>query len=283
MPDAGPHGGCWRLLHIDCGGSGFPIIVFDSGALDSSRQWNQVQPEIAKVTRACSFDRAGLGWSERSPSPPTFKQNVQDLHELLRRAHEPGPYVLVGHSNGGLDVRAFAHAYASEVAGMVLDDSVDAGESLRFPQRFTVPEWARLLLRVSMPFGIPRLFGWCDHSAACPDCGKFTDTLLRQLSRYQANEAEVNSSASFGNMPLFVLAHDPAIGLSGDRDKAFERAWSEWQKAFAARSSRSKLEIASHTGHEIQNDEPQVVIEAVEWVVAEVRADRQTRLPSRKK
>jgi pimeloyl-ACP methyl ester carboxylesterase len=258
-------------LHLYCIGHGTPAVVFDSGALDSSRQWNLVQPAVAKITQACSFDRAGLGWSDSSPWPASFRHNTEDLKKLLEKAGVRGPYVLVGHSNGGLDVQTFAHAYPNETAGMVLDDSIDAAEATRFPQRFETPAWARTLLKTGVVFGIPRLFGWCDHTAACPDCVKFTNTLMGELANYARSEAEMRNTASFGDTPLAVLEHDPAVGLSGERDEAFEQAWIGWQRDLAKRSSNSKLEVARGIAHEIQTDDPKMVINAVTWVIEQYR------------
>lgn len=261
-------------LHLYCIGDGLPTVVFDSGAFDSLRQWDRVQPQVATITRACSFDRAGLGWSDQSLEIPSFRHSAEDLRKLLSKARVPGPYVLVGHSNGGLDTQDFAHLYADSVVGMVLDDSVNAEETLRFPERFKTPGWLRLLLKLAMPIGIPRLMGWCDETAACPDCAKFTDTVLTELKSYNQSEAEVRSGSNFDDLPLFVLEHDPAIGLAGERDEAFERAWVSWQKRLAALSSNSRLQIVHGVGHEIQRDRPETVVEAVKWVINQSRKEQ---------
>lgn len=100
-----------------------PTVVFISGYRDSSSIWSEVQPEIAKHTLTVSYDRAGLGLSGETNKDKTTKQQVKELHKLLRKANIPGPYLLVGHSIGGLNVRAFADRYNNEVAGAVLIDS----------------------------------------------------------------------------------------------------------------------------------------------------------------
>ena len=108
-------------LHINCTGAGSPTVVIDAGWGDWSASWSSwVQPEVAKTTRVCTYDRAGMGYSEAGPLPRTAEQFAKELHTLLQRAGIPGPYVLVGHSLGGLPVRVFAHAYATDVAGVVL-------------------------------------------------------------------------------------------------------------------------------------------------------------------
>src|SRR5690349_17168655 len=113
-------------LHINCMGTGSPTVVIEAGLGDWSTSWaGYVQPEVAKTTRVCTYDRAGLGWSDASSLPSDAAQFAKELHTLLQNANVPGPYVMVGHSLGGLIVRIFAHDYASEVAGVVLVDSMN--------------------------------------------------------------------------------------------------------------------------------------------------------------
>src|SRR4051794_9991798 len=113
--------GGWRL-HLDYAGSGGPAVVFSSGSGDFSFDWALVQPEVARFARACAYDRAGDAWSDPGPIPRTMRQDAYELHTLLERAGIAPPYVLVGHSYGGLLVRVYAERYPDEVAGMVLVD-----------------------------------------------------------------------------------------------------------------------------------------------------------------
>src|SRR5215212_5577313 len=115
-------------LHINCVGTGSPTVVIDAGWGDWSGGWSRVQPEAAKTTRVCTYDRAGMGYSEAGPLPRTAEQFAKELHSLLQRADIPGPYVLVGHSMGGAPVRVFAQTYAAEVVGVVLIESINPGE-----------------------------------------------------------------------------------------------------------------------------------------------------------
>src|SRR5262245_50984185 len=114
--------GGWRL-HLDCAGTGSPAVVFASGSGDFSFDWALVQPEVARSARACAYDRAGDAWSDPGPIPCTLRQEAYELHTLLERAGIAPPYVLVGHSYGGLLVRVYAERYPAEVAGMVLVDA----------------------------------------------------------------------------------------------------------------------------------------------------------------
>ncbi len=110
-------------LHIHCTGSGGPTVILDAGNGGSSLDWSLVQPGVATFTRVCSYDRAGYGWSDSGPTPRTSERIVRELHTLLVNAGVPGPYVLVGHSFGGLNMRLYTYTYPQDVAGLVLVDS----------------------------------------------------------------------------------------------------------------------------------------------------------------
>lgn len=114
-------------LHIHClgreGVNDSPTVVMDAGIGECSLGWSLVQPEIAKFAHVCTYDRAGLGWSDSAPTARTSQQIVSDLHALLGNAGIEPPYVMVGHSFGGLNLRLYASRFPEEVAGMVLVDS----------------------------------------------------------------------------------------------------------------------------------------------------------------
>ncbi|HWO29468.1 MAG TPA: alpha/beta hydrolase [Candidatus Acidoferrum sp.] len=114
-------------LNLYCIGSGSPTVVFDSGWEDWAPAWSKVQPEVAKWTRACSYDRAGAGFSDPGPMPRTSVHIAQELRTALHHAGIAGPYILVGHAFGGDNVRTFADLYMRDVAGLVLVDA-DPGD-----------------------------------------------------------------------------------------------------------------------------------------------------------
>src|SRR4028119_2508178 len=118
MIDVGGH-----RLHINCAGRGGPTVVLDAGSGGSSAQWVRVQREVSGTTRVCAYDRAGMGWSEMGPDPRDAKQITGELHTLLGKAGIEGPYVLVGHSFGGMYMQTYAARYPDEVAGVGLVDS----------------------------------------------------------------------------------------------------------------------------------------------------------------
>ncbi len=110
-------------LHLDCTGTGSPTVVLQSGMAETSPYWARIAPAVATNTRVCAYDRAGQGWSDRSPHAADGTQTARDLHALLTAAHEEGPFVLVGHSSGGVYALNYAADYSDQVAGLVLLDS----------------------------------------------------------------------------------------------------------------------------------------------------------------
>jgi pimeloyl-ACP methyl ester carboxylesterase len=110
-------------LYIHCTGQGTPAVIMDAGGNTASDTWDEVQPAVAQFTQVCTYDRAGLGKSDPGPTPTTSLEHVEQLHTLLENMSISSPYVLVGHSFGGMNMRLFASVYPTEVAGMVLVDA----------------------------------------------------------------------------------------------------------------------------------------------------------------
>ena len=276
-----------RKMHIDCIGQGTPPVILDSGLGDVSTSWREVQPQIARFTRVCSYDRAGLGYSDPSERTRTSKDIAVELHMLVHNAGVPTPLVLVGHSSGGLNVRMFASLYPSEVAGMVLVDSSHPDQENRFPQAMKAMD-ARLLRQVevqevAMRFGILRLCSACDRFDYCHNDGADraaecnVHTLREGISEWHAlpeSAAQVAATGSLGDMPLIILSHDPDkpdADLPSDLDKAVQDAWDKMQEELVQLSSKGSRTIAKNSGHYIQLERPDVVIEAVGKIVAQVR------------
>src|SRR5215216_3831319 len=143
-------------LHLYCRGeAGAPTVVMDSGLGGTVLDWQLVQPELAKSMRVCTFDRAGMGWSDPGPQPRTSQQIVKELHTLLGNAGVQGPYVLVGHSFGGLNMQLYASQYPDEVKGMVLVDSAIADLDMLRPILSSVP--SPVLMKIYATIGVTRL------------------------------------------------------------------------------------------------------------------------------
>ena len=150
-----------RRLHMVESGNGSPAVILEAGIAASSLSWSLVQPEVAKLTRVCSYDRAGLAWSDRAIEPGTLERSIHDLHSLLAAAAVQPPYILVGHSYGGLLARAYTARFPENVAGLVLVDPVPVREwsAPSASQRKMLERGIRLSRRGAKPFqGQPPLW-----------------------------------------------------------------------------------------------------------------------------
>jgi len=275
-----------RKMHIDCTGDGGPTVILDSGLGDSYLSWRKVQPEIAKSTRVCSYDRAGLGYSDSSSQPRTSKVIAEEWHALLQTANISPPYVIVGHSMAGYDVRVYTSMYLKEIVGMVLVDASHPDQEDRFPRELKNLEgsWHReaQFIAYTMPFGIPRLLGLCndDPSSRAADCNwRSSREQLAEIQFFPESAAEAAATGSLGDLPLAVLSHDPdkpSSDLPPDLAKPVNEAWEKMQEELAHLSTRGTQTIAKNSGHYIQLDRPDLVINAVHEVVEEARQAQTT-------
>lgn len=259
-------------LHINCTGSGSPTVVIDAGLGDWSTTWGLVQQEVMKTTRVCSYDRAGLGWSEVGPLPRNAEQHAKEMHTLLQNAQIPGPYLMVGHSLGGLDVRIFVHNYPSEVVGVVLVDSMNPKQITQAPA--LEPQSQPFSIQAALArFGVARLLVKLPGIAPVMPPGQEAyyplyirpqnlQTTDNESQGVPASGAQAATVKSFGDLPLIVLTAK-LNDIPG---------WSEWQSELLQLSSKSQHMFAEHSGHTVQVDEPQVAVEAILQMVQQVRA-----------
>jgi len=271
-------------MHLYCMGVGSPTVILEAGLNDFHVSWSKVQAEVASVARVCSYDRAGLGWSEASPFPRTSQVMADELHTLLVNSGVDAPYILVGHSFGGIVMRQFAQQYPDEVTGMLLVDSAHEGQVTRLPfLKETANEFIgqfRTLSAMSS-FGLMAL-----SPATIPNRG-FSDEVYKQYQAVLATtnyfDASIAESTAFyfgtpsmqtadlGDLPLIVLSHglpDETSDISGMQESQFEQEWAKMQKELAGLSSQGKQVIAQKSGHYIQLDEPELVIDAIRELIA---------------
>lgn len=257
-------------LHIHCAGTGTPTVVIDAGLGDWSTTWGFVQQEVAKTTRICTYDRAGLGWSEAGPLPRNAGQHAKELHTLLQNAQIPAPYVMVGHSLGGLDIRIFVHDYPSEVAGVVLVDSMSPKQITQAPT--SEPQSQPFSIQAMLArFGVARLLVKLPGIPAMPPGQEAYYPLYIRPQNFQttdneyqgipASGAQAAAAESFGALPLIVLTAK-LNDLPG---------WPKWQSELLQLSSNSRQLFAENSGHNIQVDEPQVAAQAILQMSQQVR------------
>jgi pimeloyl-ACP methyl ester carboxylesterase len=268
-------------MHINCTGEGSPTVILESGLGDTYISWRKVQPEIAKFTRVCSYDRAGIGFSDSSSQPRTSKVIAGELHALLHAAGVASPSILVGHSMGGYDVRLYASLYRNEVVGIVLVDASHPDQENHFPPELRNMEgsWRREaeFLEYTMPLGVPRLIGLCDEEPVprAAECNWHSSReVVDELKAFSESAAQTAATGSLGDMPLVVLSHDPdkpSSDLPSDLAKPTNDAWEKMQEELAHLSTRGTQVIAKHSSHYIQMDRPDVVIDAIRGVVDQAR------------
>jgi len=270
-------------MHLHCSGQGSPTVILDSGLSDSSLSWFKVQPQVAGFTRVCSYDRAGLGWSDPSPQPRESKVFAEELHTLLHNAGIEPPLILVGHSMGGFDVLIYAGHHPDEVKGMVLVDSAYPDLANRLPKlKTSLAEWRRSLEReeYGMPFGVPRALGRCGtgtpelmrqlRTVEC-DMSWIQETIAECRTMWDESAAEAGSVHSLGSMPLIVISEDPARN-SGEFLPEFEKG----QDALMHLSTDGSRVTAVGSGHQIQKERPNLVVSSVQrvWMQTQDSAER---------
>jgi pimeloyl-ACP methyl ester carboxylesterase len=268
-------------MHIHCTGQGTPTVILESGLGDTYVAWRKVQPQIAKFAHVCSYDRAGLGFSDSSSQPRTSKVMAEELHALLAAANIAPPYVLAGHSMGGFNVRLFASLYRNEVSGMVLVDSSHPDQENRLPPELKNMEgsWLREaeFLEYTMPLGIPRLLDLCetDPVPRTAECNFHSQREnVAELKGFPESAAETAAAGTLGDLPLAVLSHDPekpSADLPPDLAKPTNDAWEKMQEELAHLSARGTQVIAKGSAHYIQIDRPEVVIDAMHNIVDQSR------------
>jgi len=299
-----------RRMHIYTTGEGTPTVVLDAALGGSCLSWALVQGEVAKFTRVCSYDRAGLGWSDASPLPRTAQQSMKELRALLHNAGVPGPYLLVGHSFGGFVTRLYASTFPGEVAGLVLVD-------VPHPREWTVPTadqqrklaiGARLSRRGAwaVRLGIARFIYLLVQMGALRAArsgvaavsgglvgGPHSDRIIAPVDRLPAELRPMlraiwiqpkffESLASQMECVPETAQQLDACGDYGDlplivlsaSNPSRERVAD--QEAVARLSTRGNHVVASRSGHWIPLDQPALVVDSIREVVDAVRRSPET-------
>jgi pimeloyl-ACP methyl ester carboxylesterase len=266
--------------HIDCAGEASPTVVLEAALGNMSANWVRVQQEVSDTTRVCSYDRAGMGWSERGPEPRDAEQVTEELHALLNDTGIEGPYVVVGHSYGGLYARTYAARYPDEVAGVVLVESSHPEQFSRLPQGEENYEQTRRLFAVAPLLarpGVIRLFDLNPVPAELPAQQRAQIDAFNPSTRQVATTADefratdqtttqVRGAGSLSDKPLAVVG-------AGEQPSA----WLALQEELAAISSNSihrVVEGATHVSLLHEREDARATSAAILEVVGAVRDDR---------
>jgi pimeloyl-ACP methyl ester carboxylesterase len=296
-------------LHLECAGQFGPTVVFDAALAGSSVSWTYVQPAVAEFTRACAYDRAGFGRSDRGPMPRTAGRLADELHALLLNAGEPPPYILVGHSFGGLVVRIFAARHPDLTAGLVLVDPAHPEdwvrpapkEQLRVDRGVALCRQGRWACRLGVAPVVSALVGAGAIGAARAVVNAFTrgglggdtDWLLAPLWKLPADArlrlraywtraaffetlgSQIGTISTSAAETIQASSHGygdlplVTISLSNPDDHRVRH-----QEALARRSTRGRHVVASKSGHWIPLDEPSIVVREIRNVVELAREGR---------
>jgi pimeloyl-ACP methyl ester carboxylesterase len=273
-------------LHINCTGEGGPAVILDSGLGGNSLEWSLVQPEIAKFTHVCSYDRAGQGWSDESPLARTSQNIVDELHRLLHTAEVPEPYILVGHSSGGINMRLYASRYPNEVAGVVLVDSAHEDQLKKIP--ITLPNKTVELFLGYIGYNRIRLLQYLpqikESLKPFPNdiqemlltkisTTKFNRTALEELFSLKESSEQLKKAGGFlGDKPLIVISARkyPNSEETGESQESLNkelRIFKDLQKDLATKSTQGKQVFAEHSGHMITREQPEIIVESVQEIV----------------
>lgn len=286
-------------LNLNCTGKGKPTVILESGLGIPSIGWSLVQPKIAQFARVCSYDRAGYGWSDPGPFPRTSREIASELHTLLVNAHVAPPYILVGHSFGGFNIRLFNQMYPSEVAGVVFVDASqeDAESEMSDAMKAANAKSLRQLGRMDsvmgflIDFGIARaaiernLTAQHIPAALVRELAylelqkKYTDAILSERESFDESADEARGAGDFGGKPLVVLtagAPAPAdAGVPREDTDAFFEAWvGRLQPRLVDLSTDGSQLVLLNSHHLIPFEQPQPIVDAVKEVIDDSRQAR---------
>ena len=274
-------------LHLNCTGAGSPTVILEAGLGSNSLDWSMVQPEAAKLTRVCSYDRAGSGWSESSPKKPRVSSIIaQELHALLQSAGLQSPYILVGSSFGGINVRMYERKFPDEVAGIVLVDSSHEQQFEIMNFSTEIPSWSKFLfVQVKAYTGWTRIehqmqephhsFNRFDEETRKAYLAKLNTTnaiiaLAEESENFlQSTEQMKEADGLMGNKPLIVITAGK-YSFSGpvetEETKEQQRKWNALQLDLVSKSSAGKQIIAKDSGHGISIEEPKIIVDAIKEI-----------------
>ncbi|MDP9160631.1 MAG: alpha/beta hydrolase [Acidobacteriota bacterium] len=264
-------------LHLYCSGTGGPTVLLDYGLVGTYLDWAYVQPEVAKFTRVCSYDRGGYGWSDPSPKERLPGVMAEELHTLLSNAGVTPPYIVAGHSFGAFNALAFARLFPRETAGVILIDGSHPDESIPFGWRNKL--WLRTM-QLTLPFGLPRWRKWCGGGdsdtqgikTAITCRSQYQQTYYRQWGTFQRSAEEIRGLGPVGDIRLAVIARDSK--RAGAQNNAInEERWQVLQQQLTRLSTKSSYVIAQGSGHAVPLQRPEVIVEVIRKMVEQARSE----------
>jgi len=256
-------------IHLHCIGEGSPIIVFDSGVGGSHLDWVNVQSRAGQFTQACSYDRSGYGWSEMGIKPRTSKRIVSELTKILKIAKKEPPYILVGHSFGGLNMQLFARTNPKDVVGLVLIDSIHTEQYKRFENAgIEIPTMntTRFLLgsKDQVTEGMPEEYKDIAYELVRSD--EAVSSMFNELRNMHVSTQEISTAAKMPDIPISVITHGKKV-WDNPMFKNMEEIWYELQIQLSKSSSKGKLLIADSSGHHIHLEQPELILNEIKSIL----------------
>jgi len=286
MPGKLVDAGGYRL-HLNRVGDGPYTIVLEAGSGETSLSWNDIPERLSSIGTVVSYDRAGYAWSEKAPTERTGANIVRELHHALQQEGLQGPYIVVGHSLGGMYARLFAQEYREEVAGLVLVDArPENNERDSMPiyeeEHFRDNKPSAGILSLMKRSGVLRLFQdvLLEGMVEKEERGVFVNVVSKP-SYFQAveNEGELASTTEdairgqrLGDLPVKVIARNVApdfasYGMSEQGGEKLERIWRQGQREMLGISNDSEFIVAEKSGHMVMDDEPDLVVDVIRGLV----------------
>jgi pimeloyl-ACP methyl ester carboxylesterase len=305
-----------RRLNLFCMGQGTPTVIFEAGLGEDSIAFRKVQRAVAGFTRACTYDRAGFGFSDAVQRPSNARHIVDDLHQLIVHAPMTTPVVLAGHSSGGLYESLYAATFPNEVAGLVFIDPAFVGQDELITARWTAAQKQAWKAEDAQDIAQARqCLAWANQGelrrplhAACLDDPPNPDRLIHRALDHESSQARQQAAylsemeqglapaegglshseievrdahPNFGDMPLVVLtAGNQFQGYVATQAATAKAAWMLGHDKLAGLSTRGHNIVVEHSGHAIQDDRPDAVVKYIKQVVEQARKNT---LPPEKK
>lgn len=256
-----------RNIHINCLGSGRPVVVFDSGLGGFSMDWLMVQEQLMDSSTVCAYDRAGYGWSDEGPSPRITEQIVEEFHELLSQAGMEPPFVLVGQSFGGYNVQYFSKLYPRLVAGLVLVESSHPDQFERLPDIPMAAVKSRSRQRLMTMFDTSILLNYPAHQRRLVgqmlSSEKSIRTQQREFLNFTQSGAQVGQVNRQLDIPLAVITRGKRVWKDTPYGQQQEQVWMDLQKDLLQLSTDSWQVIAKDSGHSVHLQQPDLVARTI--------------------
>jgi pimeloyl-ACP methyl ester carboxylesterase len=275
-------------MRMECTGSGSPTLVLDAGLGNDGLIWSAVQPALSQTTQVCSYDRAGMGWSDPVPPPRDADHIAAQLHDLLQAAGVTGPIVLMGHSIAGIYIRDYATHYPEQIKGLIFVDGStplqnrDPAFVREFPPGPSAAQ--RFLTQSLFVLGIPRWMGGCRNNfpQLPPDrarlqsaerCHLIVSSPSGEFANFDRSGEEALHTGPYGDLPILIFTGDPARALASHQPQPVVDAWDRMQANLKNLSTRSRQIVARNSGHYVQLQRPDLIDREVPLFVQQIRGD----------